>query len=637
MSFLRTRAAQPALIILIVLVLAAIYAQVRHFEYVWDDRALFVSSPALRVIGGLQDFWAAISAPILPGTTYFRPVVMASFVAEFGLFGVSPAVSHGVNIALFLTNVLLVGWLARRIVPSDTPALPQVLAMVMYGFHPANSEAACWVAGRFDLMVTTFGLAMLLALVTLRGGVRLAVASLCFLLACLSKEMAVVLPMAAFVLVELQRPPTATWRQRMQDWLSGSQRNLALALFGTGLVYLIIRAAAVPAMAHVDKSLAAALTPWTHVVYVGRATWFYLQTTLLPFLDLSPQHPLHVSDLQPMDTIKALAALALAAGLMVAALIRRTPVVSLLALAVASLAPVLHIIPLSIGGNIGHERFLTLPLAFAALGFSLAMTRAWAITKWRRLNALALSGWTAVAALNLLVTVPLWRSDPMLWRWAYTKYPDANYIQSSLLSSLTGSGDLAGARQALAEIKTRRGDGDNLNLLMLEAHLDVRDGRPAIGLEKLRGAVPRYERKLASMAPFYYGNRPEAVSLATKDNYATLRFGYSAMSEAHLRLRQFDQAAAAARVALHHDPTFPPAHFALALALYGANKWDEGQASLRDAQRLYVPSAFVGSLRLRQQFLDIICQGDNIPRTTCDAWQLERQAAEQPAAQRPGG
>lgn len=630
MTFRLTRVSNQVLPILVLLVLAAIYAKVRHFDYVWDDRALFVNSPALRVIGGFSEFWAAISTPILPGTTYFRPLVQATFVAEFNWFGVSPALSHGINIALFLTNVMLVGWLARRIIPSRAPLIPQMVAMLLYGFHPANSEAACWVAGRFDLMVTTFGLCMLLAALTLQGWRRLAATGLSFFLACLCKEMAVVLPVAAFVLIEVQRPAAASWRLRLQDWLTGGQRNLALTIFAAGALYLLLRLATMPALAHVDEGLAVTFTAWNHVVYVGRALWFYVQACVFPFLDLAPQHPLVVADLKPVDTVKAFAALALAGGLVVGALVKRTPVLTLLALAVVSLAPVLHIIPLSIGGNIGHERFMTLPLAFAALAVGWAVTRAWT-TKWMRLNALAVAGWTVIATLNLMVTVPLWSSDTSLWQWAYSKHPKTKYIQSSLLSSLIASGDLAEARKTMTAIKLHRGEIDDPSMLLLEAHLDVREGKPAAGLEKLTRALPAYESQIVESAPFYYGGKPDPVSVAIKNAYWQLRFAYSTLSEAHLRLRQFDKAVVAARVALLHDPRYPPAHFALALALYGADKWDEGQAALREAHRLYIARGMRESMKIRREFLSQVCMGTDAPRQTCDAWRLEQeQASRQP-------
>src|SRR5690606_30756277 len=91
----------------------ALYAQSLSYGYVWDDTLLFVDKTAL-VNEPLS--WALLSEPVLPGTSYFRPLMLLSMFTEFHLFGQQPAVSHAVNVGIFLINALLVYLLALQLV-----------------------------------------------------------------------------------------------------------------------------------------------------------------------------------------------------------------------------------------------------------------------------------------------------------------------------------------------------------------------------------------------------------------------------------------------------------------------------------------------------------------------------------------
>ena len=84
------------LISLILLVFIIYYPSLKN-DYVWDDVIIFVDRSFWH---SDHNFWYMISQPVLDGTSYFRPLVFATFVAEFKLWGLKPFISHFINICI---------------------------------------------------------------------------------------------------------------------------------------------------------------------------------------------------------------------------------------------------------------------------------------------------------------------------------------------------------------------------------------------------------------------------------------------------------------------------------------------------------------------------------------------------------
>jgi len=80
---------------------ALLYQDALSFGYVWDDTLLFVEKISL-----LNEplSWGLLVEPVLPGTTYMRPLVFLTFYIEFAVFGQTPEVSHLINIFLLFLN-----------------------------------------------------------------------------------------------------------------------------------------------------------------------------------------------------------------------------------------------------------------------------------------------------------------------------------------------------------------------------------------------------------------------------------------------------------------------------------------------------------------------------------------------------
>lgn len=598
-----------------------LYGPVLDFEYVWDDRALFVNSAGLRQADGL---WQAVAQPILPGTTYFRPAVLLSFAAEFLAFGVSPALSHSINLLLHSANTALVGLLAFLMFPAQANQQARLMrasvAMLLYGLHPALIEPTVWVAGRFDLMVTFFVLAGILAAHTMNGAIRIGVVCISFFLAALSKEMAATFP--ALLLLWLWASRYSQERLDsfiVQTWRRGEWPLIA-AVVMTGLAYLALRYWNFAVLTHQDADVAAKLDFWRHLAFVGHTILFYARMVLWPFSDLNPQHPLDPADFSTLDISLGTAALGFAVLAALLVLHSHRPSALLILGGLISLLPVLNIIPLTIGGNIGHERFLTLPLAFFVLALvrlplqvpelSEAMRSA-----LPRLTSLVLVGWCFIAVMNLKVTIPLWRNELPLWSWAYQRHPDFPFVQFSLAAAAIRYGQFELAERVFNEVEERGNVSPRLKALY--GQLLARTNRPHEAIDQIEAALSEdlkpHEEVLARGIDLSQAN----IERHTYGYGWYMSFAYTALAEAGIAIKNFDYALRMSDISLFYQRDYPPANFSRALALYGLDRLDEAEAAFNHALTLYLADGRRDASVIRQDFLKQLCEQPNAPHAVC--------------------
>jgi len=160
---------------------------------------------------------------------------------------------------------------------------------------------------------------------------------------------------------------------------------------------------------------------------------------------------------------------------------------------VAALLPVLQIRPLPLSGNLYHERYMTLPLAFMALGvallvvksaggLSLSARKAWGA--W-----IGVGCWIALAIANVLVTVPLWRTDFVLWTWVMERNPESFIAKHNLAGAYLSAGEYEKASELNRDL-LRRYPGHYLPLMNL--------GLQAIRENRLDDAIAYTEQAVRS-------------------------------------------------------------------------------------------------------------------------------------------
>jgi len=126
-----------------------------------DDYGLIVTDPLAQSLVHLPETFTKdfLRGTLGPNVIYYRPLVTASFQANYMIAGPNPFVFRLFNLLVHVAAALLVFALARRLTRSLVAA---GIAGVAFGVLPSHAEAAAWISGRTDLMSCVFTLGAVL-------------------------------------------------------------------------------------------------------------------------------------------------------------------------------------------------------------------------------------------------------------------------------------------------------------------------------------------------------------------------------------------------------------------------------------------------------------------------------------------
>ncbi len=202
--------------------------------FIEDDRPIIRDRPELRDVANVPALFAQTYWPRdQPGGLY-RPLTLASYALDRAVWGAdaagapSPFGVHATNLILNALAALLVFALLRG---RGGEAAGAFAGAALFAVHPVHVEAVSHLVGRADLLMTVCFLAAFL--LHGRGLAGRLAAALLYLLACLSKEMAVVLPGVLLV---------RAWLERGGGTLGGFARAQAVALAPMTLALLVFLA-----------------------------------------------------------------------------------------------------------------------------------------------------------------------------------------------------------------------------------------------------------------------------------------------------------------------------------------------------------------------------------------------------------
>jgi len=336
-----------------------VHAPARTAGFVWDDHVLAERDAPFRH-GSIAELFVSRFWPDTtladPRAPYYRPMVLASLRFDAALGGTA-AEYHVTNILLHLAACTLLVLIAVRLGATSGSA---ILAGLLWGVAPRLTESVTWISGRTDVLATVFGLA---ALVVAPGRsstgavrwLRTAATGLLLLTSLLSKELGLAFAGALLLLL---------WH-----WSRGeAPRARGLLLLPTValpvLVYAALRTIALAGgSSGPERELGLLLRTSTVLEAVGR----YVEMSLDP---LRPRTSIgYIGEVDPMRA--ALGSVTLCVGVAVLYLQRRRlslGVVAAIVLGTLALAPVVHIVPLTLSGAVTADRLLYLPLAALAIG-----------------------------------------------------------------------------------------------------------------------------------------------------------------------------------------------------------------------------------------------------------------------------
>lgn len=203
----------PWLLILAAGLLA--YSNVYYNAPVYDDLYLLLRNQFLVSWSSLGDiFTNGLLAGSGVYSPFYRPLQNLCYLIIVQLFGPNVVFFHMLNVGLHLANALLIYVLGQRLGLARTAAL---FAALLWVVHPIHTEAVTYMSGTADPLAALF---MLLGLYIWRPDSwkhQLGVA-VCFVLALLTKEAALVFPGVLVVRMLFTYRPREDWKLFVGTW-----------------------------------------------------------------------------------------------------------------------------------------------------------------------------------------------------------------------------------------------------------------------------------------------------------------------------------------------------------------------------------------------------------------------------------
>jgi Flp pilus assembly protein TadD len=230
-----------------------LYINALHNPFVYDDYRTILDNGSIVSLTDMR-------AIVLHDAS--RPIVNLSYAIDRRIWGTAPFGFHVTGVLLHMLNVVLLFWLAWRVVedlnhrsapePADPwPMRPGIVALVtasLFAVHPMMTEAVGYVSGRSEVLCATFFLAALLCARRwmARGGMVFWLLSVVFwLCALLTKEIAAMFPFVVLCYDRLLLNDAAAGRRR-RLW------RLHTPLFALAALAATARVAVFIALEHPD-------------------------------------------------------------------------------------------------------------------------------------------------------------------------------------------------------------------------------------------------------------------------------------------------------------------------------------------------------------------------------------------------
>ncbi len=437
MAFLAVAAALP-------------YLNTLRNGFVSDDDMQVLYNPYVRNFHYLAKIFTSQATSHAPGwPNYYRPLMNVGYLLCFQVFGLRASGYHLANVVLHVAVVCAVFLLTKRMFQNRDLAL---MAAVLFAIHPIHSEAVAWIAASPDLELSIFYLLTFwLFLAVARPGGRfsylaqLAMAG-SFVLALLSKEQAVTLPVLATVYEHFYRPDRGETRPTQKV-----RRYAALWLLTVAYLLFRVRFLGALSSGFSANGLTWFLTFLSALALLGQYLWEALWPVNLHVL--CPFHtPLSLFD---PPVVGGLVGLAVCSALFFYLWRRAKPLSFGLVWMLIPLAPALNARWMPVGAF--AERYLYLPsVGFCwLLGWGLLRLRARASPRgaaWSRALATAFVLLVALCSFRIVTRNRDWRNNLTLYTNTLAACPDANYLRRELGAAYWDKGDVESAEREWLEV-----------------------------------------------------------------------------------------------------------------------------------------------------------------------------------------
>jgi len=394
-------------ILLILVTVFLSYSNALKNRFASDDLELVVGNPAVKHLWNIPHIFTSGYWDVqgITGGLY-RPFTIFTFLVEYSMAGLNPFIYHMDNVLLHALCSILVYLILREMrVGSGVP----LLAALLFAAHPVHSEAVAWVSGRAELLWSAF--ALLSIFIFIKGAERAAYTTLsvlCFSVALLSKETAVVVPLLLCLYLFLYTGPrpgqsrTAQLASRLWPYLLVSA------------VFLAVRAWVIGGLGpNIHEQTLYGLQPYDRFLLMSKAFSGYMKAGLLP-VNLSVAYffppPGSLIEAEVLFPILLLGIMLAFAGRIIRC---SRSAFFWVAWFFITLLPVSNIIPV---GILMSDRAIYMPSFGVCVALGLLIRRAASLTGLREGRDGTLSVLIVVPVVALLASVtlgrnPIWHND----------------------------------------------------------------------------------------------------------------------------------------------------------------------------------------------------------------------------------
>jgi len=485
---------------IVALITFLVYLTALHNTFAWDDRDYVSGNPHIRSFDVALFKWAFFNFY----SANWHPLTWLSHALDYALWGLNPLGHHLTNNVLHAANAFLVVVLVVRLfevlktrtAPNEGPSFLTDRAMLiaggvtglLFGLHPVHVESVAWVAERKDLLCGLFFLLSIMAYVNyansgnsvaapqrpfsrFANGRYLVTLGL-FILALMSKPMAVTLPVVLLIL---------DWYpfNRITSWETFRAAGIEkLPFIASSLVSSVLtvlaQSGAIQSTEFAPLSMRLLVAAQSLIEYLLKMLW--------P-VNLVPYYPYPASaSLASLEYLVPVILVIGITGACAVAATKRKFWLSVWAYYVVTLIPVIGIV--QVGGQAMADRYTYLPSLgpFLIVGSAVAWTSIKISPPGRSRLMAGLFGsilvFSAFATLMHLTSrqIGIWKSDLVLWSYVIEKEPDRVPIAYNNRGlALKESGRIA---EAIADFETtialdpsRSKAYNNLGVLYLNAGL----------------------------------------------------------------------------------------------------------------------------------------------------------------------
>jgi tetratricopeptide (TPR) repeat protein len=406
--------------VLVAVIAAAVYllpaGGVLGYDFAFDDIHLIATNDSLRDgvspwSGFTADYYttgARSATGEVRALGYYRPLSVLSTWIDHALWGLNPRGYHITNLLLHVITSLLVFALARRLVPHVPAAFT---AALLFAVHPAHPESVAFISGRVDVLAAAFGIGSLLAFSRRWRATPVPVAL--FACAFLSKEMAITIPVLAFLLAR------TLGTERVRSW-AGSLRAaaplIAAAVVLFAIRFMVLRSAVSAAGVEADAGSVFARMGTVLASYLGLLVW--------PPLRFNVEPPVVAASGIALIGMWLVVVLAAAIAVALSRSSGWKPVAVGTGWVLISLLPVSQLLPVE---TFLSERYLYIPSVGACLALAALL---WRLP--RPFAIVATAALTLAYGANTLARLPAWESNLTFWQAKAELNPTSAEAHSAL-------------------------------------------------------------------------------------------------------------------------------------------------------------------------------------------------------------